>query len=361
MEAMDVSHFRAFYANGFGLPLFAERLAGAGIALRGITPHTDAMEAGRILAHSHVYQVSSGIHEVPTEYLAGPLLLDRAPELLLVSTIGAGYDTVDVAECTRRGIAVVNQSGGANAQAVVEHTLGMMLALGKRMVDADRHMRREANVQRGRFLGRNLQGKTLGLVGFGNVGRRLAALCSQAFAMRVLVSSSHADLQALADSGAQKMALDDLLAASDYVVVCCALSDRTRGMLGAGEFARMQPHAYFITTARAGVHDEAALCEALDKGAIAGAGVDVWDVEPPALAHPLLQRDDVIATPHIAGATIESRTDAAELAARQILQALAGERPPQLLNPGVWPEFLRRLARLHPHGPAQVAPRTASA
>jgi len=339
---------RAFYVNRYGQPAFAQRLSDAGITLHGITPQTGAAAVAEVLATAHVYQVTSGMHEVPHEYLVGPALLARTPQLLVVSTIGAGYDTVDLEACTQRGVVVVNQSGGANAQAVVEHTLGMMLALGKRIVEADRVMRREAGVDRSLFVGRNLHGRTLGLVGFGNVGRSLAALCSQAFGMRVLASSFHADADAMAQAGATAATLDVVMSRSDYVVVCCALSARTRGLVGAAEFARMQPHAYFITTARAGIHDEAALCAALQEGRIAGAGVDVWDEEPPPLSHALLQRDDVVATPHIAGATHESRADAAESAARQILQALAGQRPAQLRNPAVWPLYLQRLQQAFP-------------
>ena len=346
---MSETTCQVFYVNGFGLPLFAQRLAEhGGIRLTGITAQTDAALVQDVLAQSHVYQVSSGVNDVPTHYLVAAQLLDRAPALLMVSTIGAGYDTVDLAECTRRGIAVMNQSGGANAQAVVEHTLAMMLALGKRMVDADHHTRRTPALVRSHFVGRNMHGKTLGLVGFGQVGKRLAALCAQAFGMRVLVFSHHAQPEALAQSGAEKVALPELMQRSNYVVVCCALTPQTRGLIGAQEFARMQAHAYFVTTARAGIHDEAALIDALTNRRIAGAGIDVWDVEPPPLDHPLLQLDNVIATPHIAGATIESRTHASELAAQQIIQALAGQRPPQLLNPDVWPVFLQRLAQAFP-------------
>jgi D-3-phosphoglycerate dehydrogenase len=112
----------------------------------------------------------------------------------------------------------------------------------------------------------------------------------------------------------------------------------------------MQPHACFVTTARAGIHDESALVAALESGQIAGAGIDVWDQEPPPLDHPLLKRDNVIATPHTAGATVESRIDASESAARQILQALSGEHPRQLLNPEAWGAFLQRLAKAFPNG-----------
>jgi D-3-phosphoglycerate dehydrogenase len=346
--------YHVFYVNGYGRPSFETLLRQAGpFLLHGITAETPEAQGCAILAQAHVYQVGSGTAEVPPRYLVRAELLERTPALLLVSTIGAGYDTVDVAECTRRGIAVVNQSGGANAQAVVEHTLAMMLALGKRMVEADRHTRREAGVQRHRFVGQNLLGRTLGLVGFGQVGRRLAALCAQGFGMRVLVHSEHASAQALQAAGAEAAPLDRVLAEADYVAVCCALTERTRGLIDAAAFARMKRGAYFVTTARGGIHDERALVEALRSGHLAGAGVDVWDVEPPPLDHPLLAMDNVIATPHIAGATVESREQAAACAVTQIAQAMRGERPANLLNPDVWPHFLRRLQQTF--GPEVIA------
>lgn len=345
------SYCNVFFVDRFGLPIFAERLAEHGrFRLAGITAQTDSRKCNAILDAAHVYQVSSSVNELPVAYRVNADLLERTPQLLMVSTIGAGHDTVDIAQCTRRGIVVVNQSGGDNAQAVVEHTLAMVLALGKRMVEVDRHTRRTPQLVRGNFVGRNFQGKTVGLVGFGNVGRSLAALCSKAFDNRVLVCSSHADSSMIANYGAEKVSLPTLLQTSDYVVVCCALSPQTRGLLGAREFGLMQPHACFVTTARAGIHDESALVAALDSGQIAGAGIDVWDQEPPPLDHPLLKRDNVIATPHTAGATVESRIDASESAARQILQALSGEHPRQLLNPEAWGTFLQRLAKAFPSG-----------
>lgn len=349
---------RVFYVNGFGRPSFETRLKAAGqFELQGITDATSPDEAATIVAQAHAYQVSSGVNEIPPPYAVHARLLDQAPSLLLVSTIGAGYDTVDVDECTRRGVAVVNQSGGANAQAVVEHTLAMMLGLGKRMVEADRHMRRSAGVQRHRFVGHNLAGKTLGLIGFGNVGRKLAMLCAQGFDMRVLVHSGHASEAALSAAGARRAVLASLLAESDVVVVCCALTESTRGLIGRAEFACMKPGACFVTTARGGIHDEQALVDALRSGHLAGAGVDVWDVEPPPLDHPLLAMDNVIATPHIAGATVESREQAAEGAVTQIAQALYGARPGNLLNPAVWPEFERRLRQAFDDLPDGVSAR----
>jgi D-3-phosphoglycerate dehydrogenase len=340
-----------FFVDRYGQPVFAQKLAESGnFRLAGITELTQPHVAREILANSHVYQVSSGVNELPFAYSVRAEFLSRTPCLLMVSTIGAGHDTVDVEACTRRGIVVVNQSGGANAQAVAEHTLAMVLALGKRVVEADRHTRSTPNLVRGNFVGRNLQGKTVGLVGFGNVGKRLAVICTQAFGNRVLVCSGNVDASDIAQHGAEKVTLPTLLQVSDFVVVCCALTTNTRGLIGARQFAMMQRHAYFVTTARAGIHDEGALILALEGGLIAGAGIDVWDQEPPDLDHPLLKLDNVIATPHIAGATVESRTDASESAARQIVQAFSGEQPRQLLNPEVWELFLQRLAQAFPLG-----------
>jgi D-3-phosphoglycerate dehydrogenase len=135
-----------------------------------------------------------------------------------------------------------------------------MLALGKRVVEADRHLRRTPDLKRHRFVGHNTQGRTLGVIGFGHVGQGLARLCAQALQMRVLVHSSHADAAALAAVGAERATLDNLLQHSDYVAVCCALTEATRGLLGAAEFARMKRGAIFITTARGGIHDRPPCC-----------------------------------------------------------------------------------------------------
>ncbi len=334
-----------FHFNGFGLPLFLQRLQELGdFQVDGITAQTPAASAAAVLQRAHVYQVSSQVGELPPEYLAAAPLFDRTPRLLVVSTIGAGHDTVDVAECTRRGIAAFHQAGGANAQAVIEHTLALMLALGRKLVQADRELHVIPDLQRAHFVGSNLRGKTVGVIGFGNVGRGLAWLCGAGFGARVLVHTGHADNETLAAAGAERMALDDLLAESDYVAVCCALNARTRGLLGAAQFARMKPGAFFVTAARGGIHDEQALLEALRRGHLGGAGLDVWDMEPPPPDHPLLALPNVIGTPHIGGATIESRTEAARLAADQIAAALRGERPRNLINPEAWPLFLERLA-----------------
>jgi D-3-phosphoglycerate dehydrogenase len=132
---------------------------------------------------------------------------------------------------------------------------------------------------------------------------------------------------------------------SDFVSINCPLTKESRGMIGAREFSLMQKHAYFITTARGFIHDEAALEDALRNKRIAGAGLDVWAKEPPPPEHPLLQFDNVLASPHTAGVTKEARENMGRIAAQQILDALDGKRPPRIINPEVWPRYSERFAR----------------
>lgn len=351
------------YVNIFGLPLFREILESRpGVRLVGLRDDAPRAAADPVLAETLVYQVSSSRLDIRSEYWIDDAFLARAPRLLMASAIGAGYDPVDVDACTLAGVLVVNQAGGGNAESVAEHMLGMLLALTKRVGEADRAMRRSAGIVRSHFLGRNALGKTVGIIGYGHVGRRLARMCQAALSMRVLVHTTQ-DLAGAAGPAVEqveRVELDALLRTADYVLVCCALNDRTRGMLDARAFALMQPHAYFITAARGGIHDEQALHAALVEKRIAGAGIDVWDVEPPPPDHPLLQLDNVIATPHTGGATHESRIQASSEGARRIHAVLEGRRPDGLLNPQAWPRFAERFARefgFQPSGlPMESAP-----
>src|SRR5207253_4432302 len=165
------------------------------------------------------------------------------------------------------------------------------------------------------------------------------------FAMRVLAYDPYLTSDEVAERGAEKVDLDDLLRGADYVSINCPLTDETRGMIGVRQYALMQPHAYFITTARGYIHDEKALAEALQAKQIAGAGLDVWDKEPPAADHPLLQFDNVIASPHTAGMTREARANMGRIAAEQLVMTLDGKCPPRIVNPQVWPAYAERFER----------------
>jgi D-3-phosphoglycerate dehydrogenase len=324
---------------------FDQRLAQEpGVSLAVFPVRGPAAAARDLLSAAHVYHASAAKDELPREWFVSGELIARCPQLVCVSSSGAGYDTIDVPACTAAGIAVVNQAGG-NAASVAEHTLAMLLAVSRRMIECDRRMRRETGFSREDVMGHEIRGKTLGLVGVGHVGSRVAAL-GKAFGMEVIATDPLLSPEEIARRGAQAVSFDELLARADVVSLHCPRDAGTLKMIDAKAFARMKKGAIFITTARGGVHDEPALVEALRSGHLAGAGVDVWDREPPPLDHPLLAMDNVFASFHIAGVTHEARRNVAAIAAEQIAGVLAGGRPPRLVNPEVWPAFEQRRARI---------------
>jgi D-3-phosphoglycerate dehydrogenase len=294
-----------------------------------------------IITAAHAYQIGSARDELNPKFYAQRELIARMPKLLVISTGGAGFDTVNVKDCTQAGVLVVNQSGG-NAEAVASHVVAMMLSLSKKIVQTNHALRRGAMQDRSAYIGTDVHGRTIGIVGLGNVGRRVAELCRTLFRMQVIACDPYLDEATVAARGAVKVTLDELLRRADFVSINCPLDDSTRRMIGAREFALMQPHAYFITTARGFIHDERALAEALAAKKIAGAGIDVWDKEPPPADHPLLQFDNVVASPHTAGVTREARANMGKIAAEQLIMILDGKRPPRLINPEVWPVYAER-------------------
>ncbi len=292
------------------------------------------------MERAHVYHVSSAKDELPKRWFVNADLLQRCRELLCVSSAGAGYDTIDVAACTRAGVAVVNQAGG-NANSVAEHAFALMLTLSRRIIECDRRLRSEHGFSREDVMGHELKGMVLGVIGIGHVGTRAAEL-AKAFGMTVIATDPYLTEEEIARRGAATVSLDELLRRSDIVSLHCPRSKETLGMIGASAYRRMKRGALFITTARGGIHDETALCESLASGHIAGAGLDVWEQEPPPLAHPLLKFDNVIASYHTAGVTHEARRNMAAIAAEQIVGVLKGGRPPRLINPEVWPTYITR-------------------
>lgn len=292
---------------------------------------------------AHAYQITAASGDLPAEFFADAVFLERCPNLLMVSSHGVGYDTIDVDACTAAGVAVLNQAGG-NAEGVAEHVMAMMLCLSKRLIEVDRVMRREAGINRNTFIGNNIEGKTIGIVGLGHIGSRVSELCRGLFGMRVLAVDPYLSADEIAACGAEKTDLGSLFATADVVSINCPLTAETRGMVAAPLLARMKPTAFLVVTARGGIVDEAALAAALAEKRIAGAGLDVWEPEPPSLSHPLLAFDNVVSSPHTAGITHESRRNIATIAAEQVLATLDGERPPRLVNPEVWLRFKERYA-----------------
>ena len=297
-----------------------------------------------LLESAQYYQISPGT-EIRHPWRADDHFLDRAPALLAICSTGSGYDTIDVDACTRRGILVCNQAGSNNVS-VAEHAVGLMLSVCKNMGRYDRLMRVRSFEGRFDFPGSELTGKTIGIVGLGNIGAELARICSSGFRMQTLAFDPYLSAEEISSRGAEKVDFADLLQLSDYVSLNCPLTRETRGMMGATEFAAMKPSAIFVTTARGGIHDERALKDALDAGVIAGAGIDVFDQEPPSMDHLLMSCENVVVTPHIAGLTQEAMYRMASSAAEQWLDIAAGSRPPRLVNPDAWPGYLQRLAKL---------------
>jgi D-3-phosphoglycerate dehydrogenase len=332
---------RVFYVRYLAHPCYLDIVAQRPEIRIDKIEHDAAEQAALpVMAAAHAYQIGSARDELPARFHLGADLLARMPSLLIVSTNGAGFDTVDVDACTQAGVLVVNQSGG-NAEAVATHVLAMLLCLAKQIAQADHALRLGAVRDRSAFMGNDVNGRTIGIIGLGNVGTRLAALC-RALSMQVIACDPYLDAATIEARGAVKVTLDEVLQRADFVSVNCPLTAETRAMIGAREFALMRPHAYFITSARGFIHDERALAAALLAGRIAGAGIDVWDKEPPSAGHALLALANVIATPHTAGMTQEARENMGRIAAEQLIMALDGKRPPRIVNPRVWPAYARR-------------------
>ena len=279
------------------------------------------------------------------QYKGHGALLDRCKNLLVLSSSGAGYDPVDVAACTERGVLVVNQTG-ANAEAVAEHAVGMMLSLTKNIPQTDRSLRSERGVERENFKGWNMEGKTVGIIGLGNTGSRVARICGLGLNMRVLAYDPYITDADFKKHGTIDVELKELLAQSDFVSINCPFNSETKDMIDRAELALMQPSAFLVNCARGGIANEEAMKEALEDHRIQSIGLDVWDQEPPPIDHPLLQFDNLIATYHTAGVTVESRENMASWNADQVSQILYGQKPARLINPEAWIKFCDRYESL---------------
>ncbi|MFT5507949.1 MAG: D-3-phosphoglycerate dehydrogenase [Hyphomicrobiaceae bacterium] len=296
------------------------------------------------LQSMHGYQIMPRT-ELDPAYLADRAFIERMPNLLAVSSTGAGYDMVDVEACTDAGIIVCNQSG-TNKEAVAEHVFGLILGLAKKITAADRGMHSIDRMSRQGFVGNDILGKTLGIIGLGQIGTRTAEI-AKAFRMNVLAYDPYLTDEQIAERGARKVDWETLFSSSDYISVHCPRNDETLNMIDGAAFAHMKPTAYFVTTARGGIHKEDDLAEALTAGQLAGAGVDVWWEEPTPIDHPLLKFDNVIATPHSAGVTEEAMENMGVWAAEQWIDIFQGKVPPRIVNPEVWDKYRERFkARL---------------
>jgi len=234
-------------------------------------------------------------------------LFDRLPNLKLVTIVGLSLSNLDLAAATERGVLVIQSDFKAPASvdyasATPELAWGLMIATVRHIAREDRRMR-EGGWQS--TVGLTLSGRTLGLLGLGRIGKRMAGY-GRAFGMNVIAWSQNLTEEAAAAVGVRRVGKDELFGEADVVSIHVQLSDRTRGLVGARELALMKPQAYLINTSRAAIVDTAALIEALRGRGIAGAGIDVFDLEPPPAVHPFRAMDNVTLTPHLGYATRET-------------------------------------------------------
>ena len=257
-------------------------------------------------------------------------LMESAPILKVVGRHGVGLDNVYLAAATELGIFVVN-TPLANAESVAEHTLGLMIALSKRIAAGDRELRAGNWDARYTLVGRELRGRTLGVVGCGRIGSRVAHMAHAAFDVQVLYHDVIAQPEWEATLGAERVDLEELLRRADYVTLHVPLTPATQGLIGERELALMKSTALLLNTSRGPVVDEGALVEALRSGQIAGAGLDVYSTEPLPVGSPLLSVQNVLLTPHMAAHTEEALRNMS-LVAKDIIAVLEGRKPTHWAN-----------------------------
>ena len=260
-------------------------------------------------------------------------VMDRAARAVAIVRTGIGYDRVDVDAATVRGIAVCN-TPNAPTVSTAEHAIALLLAVTKGVYASSDRLRRGDDDLYSRHDAIELEGKTLGLVGFGRIARRVGAV-ARSLGMQVVAFDPF--LAHETDAMTRIESLDELLTSADVVSVHVPLTGETRGLFDERRFAAMKPGSYFINTSRGGVVDQEALVAALATGHLRGAGLDVTDPEPLPADHPLLHRSDVLVTPHVASATSEGKRRIFRSALAEVLAVLDGKQPEHLINPEVWP------------------------
>lgn len=273
--------------------------------------------------------IPMGAHPIPEPVIAA------APRLRIVAVAAVGYNIVDVAAATRRGILVTN-TPGVLTETTADMAWALMLGVARRVPESDRFVRagKWTGVYWSQLMGADVHGTTLGIIGLGRIGQAIARR-AQGFGMRVLYHTRTPDPEAERRVGAEYRAKADLLRESDFVVLSIPLTEETRHLIGAAELALMKPTAFLVNVARGPVVDEAALVEALRSKRIAGAGLDVFEEEPK--LHPgLLGLENLALTPHIGSASGATRRRMATRAAENCVAALEGHRPPNLVNPEAW-------------------------
>jgi D-3-phosphoglycerate dehydrogenase len=258
--------------------------------------------------------------------------LGRAPRVKAIAKLGAGLDTIDIDAATRNNV-IVFHTPGANNQAVADHTFALILGVARKLVYCDRSLR-EKRWEHTKVMGLEIWQKTLGLIGLGSIGR-CVALRAQGFQMKVVAHDPYWPVEFAAQHEISKMEIDELLQIADIVSIHAPLTPENKGLIDKRALNLMKPSAILINAARGGIVDEIALCEALKNRVIAGAGIDVFEHEPPTDS-PLLELDNVILTPHTAAFTFEGMNNMSIGVAEQLVEYHSGNKPRFTVNPEVW-------------------------
>lgn len=271
-----------------------------------------------------------------TDRIDGDFFDACGPNLKVVSNYAVGFDNIDVAAATQRGIVITNTPSNEVNEAVAEHTWALLFGLSRRVVEADESVKRGAykGWEPSIFLGAQVKGKTLGIVGMGSIGTMVARK-AKGFEMEVLYTKRTQDLEAEKELGVKFVSLDELLSKSDFVSLHIPLTEETRHMINKDTLSKMKRGSVLINTARGPIVHEAALVASLRDGHLSGAGLDVFDNEPNVNPE-LINMENVILTPHIASATHEARKKMGEMAVNAILQTLNNQMPENIVNKEVW-------------------------
>jgi glyoxylate reductase len=276
-----------------------------------------------------------GLVSLLTDRIDGPLL-DAAPKLKVVSNYAVGFNNIDVAACTARGVCAGN-TPGVLTDATADTAVTLMLAAARRVQESatDAKTGRWLTWEPLGWLGQDLAGRTLGIVGMGRIGFAVAKRLHHGWGMKVLYTEQVARPEADKELGARRVELDELLRESDFISAHVDLNPTTKGMFGAAQFKKMKKTAVFVNTARGPLVDQAALAEALRSGTIFAAGLDVTDPEPLPPDHELYKLPNCLIVPHIASATVETRNAMARLCANNLLAGVKGDALPNWVNPEV--------------------------
>ena len=317
--------------------LVAEPMAAAGLELLRSQPGWEVIASNPKEYLDHLGDADALV--VRSAVKVTRQVLEKAPKLRVIGRAGVGVDNVDIPAATAAGVLVMNTPGG-NAVSVAEHTLALMLAMARGIPQASLSTK-SGKWEKKKFLGNELRGKTLGVIGLGSIGREVARR-ARAFEMKVIACDPYVSPRAVEDIGVELAELDGLYAVSDYIALHMALTPETRKMISRPAFAKMKDGVRLVNCARGELIDAAALREAIESGKVAGAALDVFDVEPPPADYPLFGLDAVVATPHIAGATEEAQEIVGVRIAEQLAEYLRSGIAINAVNmPALSPEQYR--------------------